>query len=144
LNWWSPTKQTYNKLNELNSKLMDDKITPPHHAHNVNLFSDHYEYWRAKRVVAIVEYYGQEWFKGKKILELGCGFGDIGKVFKSLGAEVVFAEGRKENCEVLMRKFPNDRIYQINLENEWPFQKERFDLILHMGVLYHLNINIFL
>lgn len=106
-------------------------------------FSGHYEFWRIKRIKAIVEHYGENWFKGKKILELGCGYGDIGLVFRSLGSEVVFSEGRSENVEYLRRKFPQNRIYLMNCENEWPFSKdEHFDLILHMGLLYHLD-NIF-
>ena len=102
-------------------------------------FSDHYEYWRAKRVVAIIEHYGEKFFQNKKILELGCGYGDIGKVFIGLGSEVVFAEGREEHVNILKNKFPNNRIYKVNLENEWPFKDEKFDLILHLGVLYHLD-----
>ncbi|MCI8285826.1 MAG: class I SAM-dependent methyltransferase [Firmicutes bacterium] len=103
-------------------------------------FTDHYEYWRAKRITAIVEHFGEGWFKGKKILELGCGYGDIGYVFMSLGAEVIFAEGRAENCDYLRRRFPNNQVYCMNCENEWPFAEDiHFDLVLHMGLLYHLD-----
>lgn len=104
------------------------------------LFSGHYEYWRAKRIIAIVEEYGEPWFKEKKILELGCGYGDIGYVFSTLGAEVTYVEGRKEHCDFLRHRFPDSRVYQVNLENEWPFaQEEKFDMILHLGLLYHLQ-----
>jgi len=103
-------------------------------------FTGHYEYWRAKRVTAIVEHYGEAWFKGKKILELGCGYGDIGHVLMTLGAAVTFAEGRVENCDFLRRRFPKNKVYCMNCENEWPFPEEvHFDLILHMGLLYHLD-----
>lgn len=120
---------------EKDLKRLQQEIRPrPKH------FSDHYEYWRAKRITAIVEHYGEEWFKGKKILELGCGYGDIGFVLGTLGAEIIFAEGRKENCDILRERFPNNRIYQVNLENEWPFaEDEKFDMILHLGLLYHLD-----
>lgn len=107
---------------------------------NSDRFSNHYELWRIRRVAAIVDHYGENWFHGKKILELGCGYGDIGHVFMTLGAEVIFAEGRPDNCEVLRRNFPKNRVYQMNCENEWPFPwDENFDLILHMGLLYHLD-----
>lgn len=103
-------------------------------------FTDHYEYWRAERIVAIVDHYGEAWFKGKKILELGCGYGDIGHVLMTLGAEVIFAEGREENCDYLRRRFPNNKIYCMNCENEWPFPEDaHFDMVLHMGLLYHLD-----
>lgn len=105
-----------------------------------NRFTNHYEYWRAKRITAIVDYYGETWFKGKRILELGCGYGDIGYTLSTLGATVVFAEGREENCAYLHRRFPNAKVYCMNCENEWPFpQNAHFDLILHLGLLYHLD-----
>lgn len=105
-----------------------------------NFFSGHYEYWYSKRIVAIVEKYGESWFKGKKILELGCGYGDIGRVLSSLGAEVIYVEGREEHCAVLRKRYPNNRVYQANLENEWPLPSdEKFDLILHLGLLYHMK-----
>lgn len=123
-----------NSVDELSSK-MSSYLAPQQER-----FTGHYEYWRAKRITAIVEHFGEEWFKGKKILELGCGYGDIGYVLMSLGAELVFAEGRAENCDYLRRRFPNNRVYFMNCENEWPFaEDERFDMILHMGLLYHLD-----
>lgn len=103
-------------------------------------FTGHYELWRMKRITAIVDHYGESWFRGKSVLELGSGYGDIGFVFSTLGAEVTYAEGRQDNYDVLRRRFPNSRIYHMNCENEWPFpQGEHFDLIIHMGLLYHLN-----
>jgi SAM-dependent methyltransferase len=104
------------------------------------LFSDHYEYWRIKRICAIVQHYGEDWFQDKTVLELGAGHGDIGRVIASMGATVVFAEGRGEHCDYLRYKFPKNEVYQVNLENEWPFAEGRkFDLILHLGLLYHLD-----
>lgn len=121
-------------FNTINYKL-DQYLKPQNER-----FAGHYEYWRAKRITAIVEYFGEDWFKGKKILELGCGYGDIGYVFMSLGAEVIFAEGRSENCDYLRRRFPNNQIYYMNCESEWPFAENiHFDLVLHMGLLYHLD-----
>lgn len=132
--------QFFNEINIVNKKidtLRDDLNRSTERDYK---FCDHYEYWRAKRIVSIVEYYGQEWFKNKKILELGCGYGDIGYVLATLGADVIFAEGRVDNCDVLRKRYPNNRVYQVNLENEWPFpENERFDMILHMGLLYHLD-----
>lgn len=105
-----------------------------------NRFSDHYEIWRIRRITAIVDYYGENWFRGKKVLELGCGYGDIGHVFITLGAEVIFTEGRTDNYDIVRKRFPNNRVYQMNCENEWPFpEEEYFDLIIHMGLLYHLD-----
>ena len=129
-------KNYFNECLNVNKDIILNEIRKEKYVTN---FSDHYEYWRAKRVVAIVEHYGESFFKNKKILELGCGYGDIGKVFIGLGAEVIFAEGREEHVNILKNKFPNNRVYKVNLENEWPFKDEKFDLILHLGVLYHLD-----
>ena len=129
-------KNYFNECLNINKDIILNEIRKEKYVTN---FSDHYEYWRAKRVVAIVEHYGESFFKNKKILELGCGYGDIGKVFIGLGAEVIFAEGREEHVNILKNKFPNNRVYKVNLENEWPFKYEKFDLILHLGVLYHLD-----
>ncbi len=126
-----------NSLELLNKRLevLEYNIKPA-----PNRFSNHYELWRIRRIATIVDYYGEKWFQGKKILELGCGYGDIGHVFITLGAEVVFAEGRADNCDIVKKRFPNNRVYQMNCENEWPFpENEDFDLIIHMGLLYHLD-----
>lgn len=107
--------------------------------HQLNgCFRGHYTLWQEKRVTAIIEYYHPLWFKGKKILELGCGYGDIGAVFTALGADVTCSDAREEHLEVLKTKYPHIKTIKANIECEWPFE-ERYDLILHLGVLYHLN-----
>lgn len=75
-------------------------------------FEGHYVEWRARRIRAITDHYGRDWFPGKTILEVGCGYGDIGAAFAALGAEVTCSDGRPEHV---------------------------YDMILHMGVLYHLR-----
>jgi len=102
------------------------------------MFSGHYNIWREKRITAIVSHYGPLWFKQKKILELGAGYGDIGATLSALGAEVTCSEARAEHIEVLKSKHPQINAIQANLESEWPFGKQ-FDLILHLGLLYHLD-----
>ncbi len=101
-------------------------------------FSGHYNYWRDKRVTAIISHFSPLWFKGKKILELGCGFGDIGAVFAALGAEVTCSEARQEHVDELKKRYSHMKAIKANMENEWPFE-EQYDLILHLGLLYHLD-----
>ncbi|MEI0799691.1 class I SAM-dependent methyltransferase [Brachyspira intermedia] len=128
-----------NRIEETTNNIFNNMTRNMIDIDNNIYFTNNYEYWRAKRIVAIVEYYGEKFFQGKKILELGCGHGDIGRVLISLGADVVFCEGREMHIQVLKKRFPNNRIHKANLENEWPFKNERFDIILHMGLLYHLD-----
>jgi SAM-dependent methyltransferase len=104
----------------------------------VEEFAGHYVEWRDRRIAAIVEHYGRDFFAGKSVLELGCGFGEIGLRFRDLGARVVFSDGRAEHLETIRAKFPEVETVVADLESEWPFEG-RFDLIIHMGVLYHLK-----
>jgi hypothetical protein len=102
------------------------------------MFNDHYIDWRIKRISKILELYGKDFFNNKSILELGCGLGDIGKEFISFGADVTFAEGRSDHCKKLKEKFPTSEIINLNQNKIWELEK-RFDIVIHWGVLYHLN-----
>jgi 2-polyprenyl-3-methyl-5-hydroxy-6-metoxy-1,4-benzoquinol methylase len=101
-------------------------------------FRQHYVEWREKRVACIVNHYGLDFFRGKHVLELGAGHGHIGAELAGLGAGVTCAEAREEHLQVIAERHPMVRIRQVDLNREWPFD-EPFDLILHMGVLYHLE-----
>lgn len=101
-------------------------------------FSDHYLLWREKRVTEIIRHYGPLWFRDKSILELGCGYGDVGINFEGLGASVTYCDARQEHLDVILQNRPSSRVIRADINNEWPFDEE-FDLILHMGVLYHLD-----
>lgn len=107
-------------------------------------FSGGYHEWRIKRIAAITEYMGADWFRGKKVLELACGYGDIGIAFWALGADVVFSDGRNEHLQELRSRYPMiaaDKIIWADLEEgiKLPASCGSFDLIIHHGVLYHLN-----
>lgn len=103
-----------------------------------NNFRGHYDLWRDKRITAIISYWGPLFFRNKKILELGAGYGDIGSVFTALDASVVCSEARQEHVEIIKNRYPQINALCVNSENEWPFT-ESFDLILHLGLLYHLD-----
>ena len=102
------------------------------------LFTGHYEHWRDARIQKIVSIFGEEFFKNKTILELGCGWGDIGLQFRKLGANVTFAEGREEHLPHIKEHSPDSEIIQLDQDKKWNLEK-KFDLIIHMGVLYHLT-----
>jgi len=102
------------------------------------MFDGHYDQWRINRIAKIESIFGKEFFKDKTLLELGAGHGHIGNYFKTLGAKVVFAEGREEHVKTIQSKNPNDQVIHLNQEFAWDL-KRRFDIIIHWGVLYHLN-----
>lgn len=100
-------------------------------------FTSHYDEWRARRIAAIRGHYGDAFFRGCTLLELGCGYGDIGAAFRDLGAEVWCCDGREEHLAVAASRYPGLRTVRADLNTEWPFGW--FDIILHLGVLYHLE-----
>jgi SAM-dependent methyltransferase len=101
-------------------------------------FLNHYVEWRDKRIKAITEHYGVDWFRGKKLLEVGCGYGDIGASFATLGAEVTCSDGRAEHLAVVRQRYPKVRALLADIDGHWPFT-EKYDMIIHLGVLYHLK-----
>jgi predicted RNA methylase len=101
-------------------------------------FGDHYNTWRQVRVQKVESIFGKEFFKGKTILELACGYGDIGMHFDSLGAKVTFAEGRQEHIDIFKKRYPDKEIIQLNQEFPWDL-KRKFDIVIHWGVLYHID-----
>jgi SAM-dependent methyltransferase len=100
-------------------------------------FASHYVEWRERRIDAIRAHYGDAFFAGRTLLELGCGYGDLGAAFAGLGAVVTCCDARAEHLDVLRERWPDVNAVQADLNREWPF--DRFDIILHLGLLYHLE-----
>lgn len=100
-------------------------------------FEDHYPEWRQKRIEAIRSHYGPAFFRDKSLLEVGCGFGDIGASFVELGADVTCSDGRADHVAEVGRRHPNVHTAVADLDKPWAFPG-RFDVLIHMGVLYHL------
>lgn len=106
-----------------------------------HFFRGHYYQWRIQRLKKIFSIIKPDWFEGKKILELGCGYGDIGAQLVSLGSKVTFSDARKEYMNEITHRYPNcpsTDIVTADTNSEWPFE-DNFDLCLHMGLLYHLE-----
>jgi len=102
-------------------------------------FQHHYVGWRQTRINKIEQIFGKEFFKDKTVLELACGYGDIGKYFKeNLHSDVTFAEGREEHLPFIRGNVPDCKILHINQENSWEL-KTKYDVIIHFGVMYHLD-----
>jgi len=101
-------------------------------------FGDHYDGWRTRRIAAITDHYGAGWFAGRSVLEVGCGYGDIGAAVAKLGASVTCSDAVAGHLKVVARRHPEVRIMRADLDAGWPFA-DRYDLLLHLGVLYHLE-----
>lgn len=104
-------------------------------------FQSHYHQWRIKRLHKIITLLNPLWFENKNILELGCGYGDIGMHLSTLNASVTLSDARQEHLSEIKRRyphFPSEHIVPADINSEWPFTKN-FDLCLHLGLLYHLK-----
>lgn len=99
--------------------------------------SSYYE-WQSLRIRAMLRHYGVEFFANKTILELGAGYGDIGRFFSLLGAKVTCLEGRKVNVTEIKRRYSEMSALQYDLNQPLPHGANKADFIIHFGLLYHL------
>lgn len=94
--------------------------------------------WQQNRINFILSKYPKEFFRGKRILEVGAYNGYIGAYFNALGAEVHCLEGRVENVVNIMNDYPNITAEVANLDtDEWKWSK--WDIIINFGLYYHLE-----
>lgn len=101
-----------------------------------------YHQYSQKRIEKIINIFGETWFQNKRILELGCAHGDIGIEFLKLGSDVVFSDVRLEYLEDIDKRLKDQYNFNagfavLDNDNDYDLQ-QKFDLVLHMGLLYHL------
>ena len=119
-----------------NSDPLDLYVISHQHFFHEGHFHEHYDDWRMRRIRKVMEIYGSD-FRGKRVLELGGGLGDIGAFFASLGAEVLSLEGRKVNQQFASIKYRNLKTFKsvlCDLEKDFS-SYGRFDLIINFGLL---------
>jgi len=85
----------------------------------------------------IKKYISPDYFKSKTLLELGCGYADLGNMFSELGAVVTSCDVRKEHLDIVKQRYPHIKTLLIDGNNDK--NEEKYDIILHWGVLYHLS-----
>ena len=76
---------------------------------------------------------------GKRILELGCGTGELGQAFVEAGCRVVSIDGRQEYVEELRRRYAGREASTLDVEHWDPSRLGSFDAVLCFGLLYHLS-----
>lgn len=101
------------------------------------MFDGHYIDWRTSRMNGVKKYISPEYFKSKTLLEVGCGHADVGNIFYELGAIVTSSDVRKEHLETVKQKYPHIKTLVIDGDND--SIKEKYDIIVHWGLLYHLR-----
>lgn len=102
-----------------------------------------YDDWTKRRVDRICSTLGKSWFVDKTVLELGAAHGDIGIEFLKLGATVIFSDARLEHlngiCERLQKLDYYPDCITLNQNEGYSLPGRSFDLILHLGTLYHVE-----
>jgi len=94
--------------------------------------------WRKLRVQKLLNHLGEDWFKGKKILEMGCSYGNIGAFFESMGAIVHYSDVREESLSQVLKRNPKAITICMDQESDWSLE-DSYDLIIHFGLLLHIN-----
>lgn len=78
---------------------------------------------------------------GRKVIDLGCGYGWWGQSLLEHvdhGNDVIFIDGRAENIDAVRREVPCAHAYVMDVETD-PFPFKKADLILCMGLIYHIS-----
>jgi SAM-dependent methyltransferase len=99
------------------------------------------EQFRAEAPGYVQEFTGlpADWFRGKSVLDAGCGLGRYSWALCQLGARVTSidqsASGLQRTAEAC-RDYPGHRTVQVDLLQPLPLD-ESFDLVWSFGVLHH-------
>jgi hypothetical protein len=100
-------------------------------------FENHYNDWRESRINGLLKYIDLSFFSGKSLLELGCGYADIGNTFSGYGCDVTVCDARQEHLSVIETKYPHLKQFKLDADND--LITDNYDIILHWGLLYHLS-----
>lgn len=107
---------------------------PPSH----NFDEAHYLKWRVSRINKLVSILGKDWFPNKHVLEIACGWGQIGHELGKMGAIMTLTTGHKCDIPNIKERNPGSNIYVIDHEKQWHLGR-KFDLVIHWGMLMHLK-----
>ena len=72
-------------------------------------------------------------------LDVGCALGDFSQFLHGLGFRVMGADGRQENAAEAKRRYPDISFITADAEDLPVAEMGRFDLVLCLGLLYHLE-----
>jgi hypothetical protein len=112
-------------------------------------FDYQYREWTRKRLLFLVQSLGEDWFLGKKIMEVGSGHGLAVRTLVRMGASPasVVTDVRSEYVDQLRSYKSNPEAevvnaYVMDQNEEWSWNDMdigKYDLIIHWGVHYHLT-----
>lgn len=103
---------------------------------------DSFDGWRRTRLDMIESHYGKDYFKGKTVLEVGAAWGHIGAYFQNeLGAIVTCTDQYDGWVKIIQERHPTITAFVQNINESWPTDVH-YDVLIHMGVLYHQPIEV--
>lgn len=102
---------------------------------------DGYIDWQLKRVKYVIGLFGLDFFKGKKVLELGSYQGGITQMFYNLGCDITGVEGSEKNINLSRQLYPHLKFIQLDCEKDLTTNlgDDVYDIIIHWGILSHLE-----
>jgi len=100
-----------------------------------------YENFCKKRLSRIKQIFGDRWFDGKRVVDLGCSSGDIGIALAKLGSKVTVVDRDNNKLSNIKRYFDtfNHRVDTIHADLNYIDINQHYDLSIHMGLLYLLE-----
>ncbi len=72
---------------------------------------------------------------GKRVLDLGCGYGWYTDYFASIGAEIIGCDGSNKMIDIAMNRYPLCKFECLNIENTLPYENNFFDMVFCNQVL---------
>jgi len=93
---------------------------------------------RNSRMANLFEHLDPASLRGKRVLEAGCGTGELGAFFENCGCSVVSVDAREEFLAHLRQKYPQREAYCMDLEHWDPEPLGHFDIVLAFGILPNL------
>jgi SAM-dependent methyltransferase len=100
-----------------------------------------YENLNFRRAAALTRLLGElkDKLRLRTAIDVGCGLGYFSKLLGDLGLDVTGVDGRPENVEEARRRVPHARFQIMNVEDPSVCGLGPFDLVLCLGLLYHLE-----
>jgi SAM-dependent methyltransferase len=96
--------------------------------------------WTRNKIKTIINHYGHRFFYQKRVLDLGCGTGDVGAAFARLGAEVFCVDARQSNLDIVQKKHPYLQVIKTDIDDYWPIDIHySYDIIISLDLLCHLK-----
>lgn len=109
----------------------------PKNAPLVQFHSDHYLRHNARRLEHLASL--RIPVAGMTVLEVGAGIGDHSHYYIDRGCKMKITEGRLENLNHLKKRYPNQDVQFLDMENPSSLADAPFDVIHCYGLLYHLK-----